>query len=172
MALIPNFTVSQTAGLPSVININDNSTGSDVAVSSRQIFIQTNIGSYLVPTGTTTNYIVWALANTSIVLDILNKDYAINITVNWLDVNGAILYTKTSLNLFTLYLKSFFYSLTQYQASNLSITQNTSYYESKSKLWGFIKGAEVAISLGNDISGAQLQLDAGSQMINNEKLFF
>ena len=172
MPLTPSFTVSQTSGLPSIINLTDNSTGSDAAISSRVVFIQRNDGTYLVPTGTLTNYIVWSYANPTIAIDVLKKDMAVQITVQWLSNTAAILYTANSLNLFTLYLKTFFYSLTQYQASNKSITQNNNFYGNKSKLWGYIKGAETAVQLAGDISGAQNELDAATQMINSEKMFF
>ena len=172
MPLTPSFTVSQTSGLPSVINLTDNSTGSDAAIFERRVFIQRNDGTYLVPTGTSTNYIVWAYANPTIAIDVLKKDMAVQVTVQWLNNAGAVLYSINTLNLFTLYLKTFFYSLTQYQATNKSITQNNNFYGNKSKLWGFIKGAETAIQLASDISGAQNELDAATQMINSEKMFF
>ena len=172
MPLTPSFTVSQTSGLPSVITLTDNSTGSDAAISQRFVFIQKNDGTYLVPTGTSTNYIVWSYANPTISIDVLKKDMAVNITVQWLNNTSTVLYTLSTLNLFTLYIKTFFYSLTQYQATNKSITQNNNFYGNKSKLWGFIKGAETAVQLAGDISGAQNELDAATQMINSEKMFF
>lgn len=172
MPLTPNFTVSQTAGLPRIINFTDNSTGSDVAVVGRRIYIQKSNGVYIVPTGVTTSYVVWAIANASTTVDVLNKDYALTIKVDWLDVSGNILYSKTRIVLFTTYLKAFFYSLTQYQASNKSITQNNNFYPNKAKLWSYIKGAETAIELASDISGAQNELDAGTEMITSEKLYF
>jgi len=172
MPLTPSFTVSQTVGLPSVITLTDNSTGSDASVFQRVVFIQKNDGTYLVPTGTSTNYIVWSYANPTIAIDVLKKDMALQVTVQWQSSISTVLYTTNSLNLFTLYLKTFFYSLTQYQASNKSITQNNNFYGNKSKLWGYIKGAETAIQLASDISGAQNELDAATQMITSEKMFF
>ena len=172
MPLTPSFTVSQTSGLPSLINLTDNSTGSDAAITQRYVYIQKNDGTYLVPIGTLTSYILWNYANPTIAIDVLKKDTAVNITVQWLNNAGTVLYTANSLNLFTLYLKTFFYSLTQYQASNKSITQNNNFYGNKSKLWGYIKGAETAVQLAGDISGAQNELDAATQMINSEKMFF
>ena len=172
MPLTPSFTVSQTSGLPSVITLTDKSTGSDAAISQRFVFIQKNDGTYLVPTGTSTNYILWSYANPTISIDVLKKDMAVNITVQWLNNTSTVLYTLSTLNLFTLYIKTFFYSLTQYQATNKSITQNNNFYGNKSKLWGYIKGAETAIQLASDISGAQNELDAATQMINSEKMFF
>ena len=172
MPLTPSFLVSQTSGLPSVINLTDNSTGSDAAIFERRVFIQKNDGTYLVPLGTTSNYTVWNYANPTIAIDVLKKDLAVTITVQWLNNVAAVLYSRNTLNLFTLYLKTFFYSLTQYQATNKSITQNNNFYGNKSKLWAYIKGAETSIELAADISGAQNELDAATQMINNEKLFF
>lgn len=172
MPLTPNFTVSQTAGLPRIINFVDTSVGSNIAIVARRIYIQKNNGLFLVPTGTTTNFILWALVNTSTTVDVLNKDYALTVQVDWVDVSGNVVNTLTKTVLFTLYLKSFFYSLTQYQASNKSITQNNNFYPNKAKLWSYIKGAETAIELASDISGAQNELDAGTEMITTEKLYF
>lgn len=172
MPLTPSFTVSQTAGLPSVITLTDNSTGSDAAITQRYVYIQKNDGTYLVPIGTLTSYILWNYANPTIAIDVLKKDMALQVTVQWQSSTSTVLYTTNSLNLFTLYLKTFFYSLTQYQATNKSITQNNNFYGNKSKLWGYIKGAETAVQLAGDISGAQNELDAATQMITSEKMFF
>ena len=173
MPLYPSFLVSQTSGSPSIINLTDNSTGSDAGIFERRVTIQKSDGSYLVPTGTATSYIIWAYANPAISIDVLKKDMAVTITVQWVtSITATVLYSKPTLSLFTLYLKSYFYALTQYQASNKSITQNNNFYPNKAKLWVYIKGAETAIELASDISGAQNELDAGTQMITNEKLFF
>jgi len=117
MPLTPNFTTSQQAGLPSNVIITDASTGSDVAIVSRRVFLVNYAGEYLVADGTTTNYTVWPLAQSSISIDCLSADTAVQITVNWVDAGGVTLYTKTSLAGFTLFNMTFYYSLTQGQAA-------------------------------------------------------
>mgnify|MGYP000396776706 CR=1 FL=1 len=48
MALSVNFTAQQTPGLPGTILFTDTSTGTDVAVTQRRVYIQTAAGNYLV----------------------------------------------------------------------------------------------------------------------------
>src|SRR5687768_17098244 len=114
MPLTVDFTVSQAAGLPSELTLTDTSTGSDAAVTQRRIYIQTDTGSFLVESGTSTEYENWALPlATAITLDLLDKDRAVQITVQWLNVSNAILYSKTAQFGLTLYNEEFDYGLTQ-----------------------------------------------------------
>jgi hypothetical protein len=172
MALTPLFTSSQTVGLPNIITITDTSTGSDVLVTQRRVYLIKQDGTYLVPVGTTTSYIVWDYADVSIDIDALDKDYCLNVKVDWLNVSNAVLYTKTSLTLFSLYNKTFYYSLTQFQAANFAVTQDTNYYNNKAKLWTFIISAENAVSIGGDIGNSQLAIDSATHLTDNENLFF
>ena len=82
MALTPLFTSSQTVGLPNIITITDTSTGSDVLVTQRRVYLIKQDGTYLVPVGTTTDYIVWDYADVSIDIDALDKDYCLNVKVD------------------------------------------------------------------------------------------
>ena len=172
MALTPLFTTSQTVGLPSIITVTDTSTGSDVLVTQRRVYLIKNDGTYLVPTGTTTNYIAWAYADASIDIDALDKDYCLNVRVDWLNVSGTVLYTKTVLTLFSLYNKTFYYSLTQFQAANFAVTQDKNYYDNKAKLWTYIISAENAVSIGGDIGNSQLAINSATYLTDNENLFF
>ena len=79
MPLTPNFGASQNSGTPSTISFTDTSTGSDVAITKRRIYLLQANGTYLVPSGVTTNYVDWALANSSISLDVLSKDSALTV---------------------------------------------------------------------------------------------
>jgi hypothetical protein len=171
MPLIPNFTAAQATGVKSVIILTDTSTGSDVAVVSRRIFLITDDGSYLVPTGTSTNYIDWALADTTISLNALEEDMSLNIQVDWLDVNGAVLYTKTILYFFAPYTKAFLYYLSQLQYST-SIGLDANYISNKEMLWALVKDAENAITIGGDITTSQNCLDRAKYMMDNQSKYF
>jgi len=81
MPLVPNFSTSQSAGSPSVITITDTSTGSDVAVTQRRVYLLDWQGNYVVPSGTTTNYIQWPIAQATINIDCLTQDMALEVTV-------------------------------------------------------------------------------------------
>ena len=172
MPLTPLFTTNQIDGSPSVIVLQDISTGSDVSIAERRIYLKKSNGSYLVPSGVTTSYIPWALGTNPISVDVLNKDYALSILITWNAANGDILYSKEVLTLFTLYNKSYFYYLTQVQADNISITQDSIFFINKTKLWTFITSAENAVVLASDQAGAQNSLDAATFMIKNEAKFY
>lgn len=175
MPLVPNFTTSQQAGLPSNVIITDASTGSDVAIVSRRVFLVNYAGEYLVADGTTTNYTVWPLAQSSISIDCLSADTAIQITVNWVNSAGVTLYTKTSLAGFTLYNETFYYSLTQGQAAISQpsyILQDTTYFSNKSKLRVLIDSGNQAVTLGYDITTAQICYDLATDMVSNQNYLF
>lgn len=175
MPLVPNFTTSQQAGLPSNVIITDASTGSDVAIVSRRVFLVNYAGEYLVADGTTTNYTVWPLAQSSISIDCLDQDTAVQITVNWVDAGGVTLYTKTSLAGFTLYNETFYYSLTQGQAAISQpsyILQDTTYFSNKSKLRVLIDSGNQAVTLGYDITTAQICYDLATDMVSNQNYLF
>jgi hypothetical protein len=146
-----------------------------VAIVSRRVFLVNYAGEYLVADGTTTNYTVWPLAQSSISIDCLSADTAVQITVNWVDAGGVTLYTKTSLAGFTLYNETFYYSLTQGQAAISQpsyILQDTTYFSNKSKLRCLIDSGNQSITLGYDITSAQICYDLATAMVSNQNLFF
>ena len=175
MPLVPNFSTSQPPGTPSNVIVTDTSTGSDVAITGRRVYLVNYAGEYVVPSGTTTNYVVWPLAQNSISINCLTQDSALSVTVNWVNVSGVTLYTKTVLAGFTLYNETFYYSLTQGQAavSNPSfILQDTNYFNNKSKLRCLIDSGNQAVTLGYDITSAQECYDLASAMVTNQNLYF
>ncbi len=175
MPLTPNFSTSQQAGLPSDVIITDTSTGSDVAIVERRVYLVNYAGEYVVADGTTTDYTVWPLAQSSISIDCLSADTALTVTVDWVDVSGVTLYTKTVLAGFTLYNETFYYSLTQGQAavSNPSyILQDTTYFQNKSKLRCLIDSGDQAVTLGYDITSAQTCYDLATFMVTNQNNYF
>jgi len=101
MALSAAFTATQLLGLPETIVVTDTSTGSDGAITSRRVYITDAYNNYIVPEGTTTDYVDWALANSSINIECLTKDMAVDITVQWLDGSNNVLYDSNALYGFT-----------------------------------------------------------------------
>lgn len=175
MPLTPSFSVSQPIGNPSVVQVTDTSTGSDVAITSRRVYLEDYEGNYVVPSGVTTSYVPWPLTSPTLSIDCLTQDSALQVTVQWLNVTNTTLYTSSSLEGFTLYNESFYYSLTQAQAmvSNPSyIAQDTNYYNNKMKLRLFIDSGNQAISLGNDITSAQICYDSASYIVANQQNYF
>ncbi len=97
MPLTPNFTATQLLGSPNLLEFNDTSTGSDPAVVNRWIYIQQANGTYIVEgSNTTTDYTEVPYIIDPVTLDVLTKDVAVQITVEWLDSSDAVLYTKAN----------------------------------------------------------------------------
>jgi hypothetical protein len=175
MPLVPNFSTSQSAGSPSVITITDTSTGSDVAVTQRRVYLLDWQGNYVVPSGTTTNYIQWPIAQATINIDCLTQDMALEVTVEWLNVSNVALYDKTELVGFTLYNETFYYALTQAQAAAstpTTILQDTSFLQNKSNLRLFIDSGNQAVTLGYDIVSAQQCYNLATNLNTNQDLYY
>ena len=116
MSYAQNFSISQSGLSPNTITAQDTSTGSDAAIAIRRIYFQTPYGNYLVTSGTTTDYEVWALANVTQSFAVLSQDQALSIRTDWLDVGGNVLYTLTQVYCLPQYNKNFFYFLFIYFA--------------------------------------------------------
>ena len=84
MPFIPSYTVEQLQLNPNILRFTDTSTGSDLDIAGRRIYLQQSNGEYLVNEGTTTDYIEWALGSSTIDINVLDKDYALKIVVQWL----------------------------------------------------------------------------------------
>lgn len=161
---VPDFTAVQVAGLPSQILFTDTSTGTDGAIVSRTIEMETDDGSFLVPQGTTTDYIVWALANTTKTVDALDKDYALILTVKWLDINGDTRYEKSILRGETLFNETFDYYLTQMMTANKSLIDDNNFFPNKSLLRTYIDSGDQAILLASDQTNAQICYDEATKL--------
>lgn len=172
MPLSPNFSTSQTVGAPQSINFIDTSTGSDGAITARRIYMQTSSGSFLVEQGTSTDYEVWPLADVSITLDVLSKDYALLITVEWVDNTGDVLYSKQSLTSFTLFNETFDYQLTQVLSGNPVRINDNNFFSQKSQLRECIDSGNQAILLASDIEGAQQCYDRGTGIRLKSQYYF
>lgn len=173
MAITPNFSSSQLAGDLSVAVLTDTSTGSGT-ITGRLVYIRKYNGDYLVPTGTSTTYVYWpysAGAGDTINIDILDKDYCLEITVYFYS-GSSIDSTKTILCLFTGYGDIFLRQLTQALSANrLTITQNNFWYN-KIKLRTLLSDASQAVTLLNDQTIAQFCLDESKKLTDKVQLFF
>ena len=175
MALSVNFTAQQTPGLPGTILFTDTSTGTDVAVTQRRVYIQTAAGNYLVLEGTTTEYEAWGdfPATTELTLtNILDKDYAVRVVCQWLNVGGTVLYDKTLYYGFTCYNEDFDYELTQAVAGNPLLMSDNNYWGNKNLLRTYIDSGNTAIERSSDTAAAQQCYDLATAMrLNSQYLF-
>jgi hypothetical protein len=172
MPLVPNFTASQYSGTPSVITLTDTSTGSDVTIASRRVYLLQANGTFLVPAGTTTDYIVWDLVDTSIDLDVLSQDSALSITVQWMSGIQTVVSSKTISFAFTAYNETFYYGLTESQVANSNLSASTNWYQSKLVLRVEIDSADQAITFASDIYSAQAALNRATYISTNQAYFF
>jgi hypothetical protein len=172
MALTPNFTASQFSGTPQNITLTDTSTGSDVTITSRRIYLLQANGTFLVPAGTQTDYIVWNIADSSIVLDVLSQDTALSITVQWLNVSNAVVTSLTQSFAFIAYNETFFYGLNQNLVGNANLSASTNWFQNMSNLQLQIDSAQQSITFASDIFNAQAALNRATYISSNSSFFF
>ena len=172
MPFVPNFTASQYSGTPSVITLTDTSTGSDVTIASRRVYLLQANGTFLVPAGTTTDYIVWDLVDTSIDLDVLSQDSALSITVQWMSGIQTVVSSKTISFAFTAYNETFYYGLTESQVANSNLSASVNWYQTKLVLRVELDSADQAITFASDIYSAQAALNRATYISTNQAYFF
>lgn len=172
MAFIQNFTIAQTLGNPGIINLTDTSTGVDATIISRKVYLITNASTYLVPTGTSTSFITWAIGSTSIAIDALKKDMSLNIKVDWNDVSGTTLYTKTILSNFQMYNSNFNYQLVNDEANGLASLNSANWLTSRMKLYVSLRDANVAVTDMSSITNGQSANDRGTFLRLNLNNFY
>jgi hypothetical protein len=172
MPLVPNFTASQYSGTPSVITLTDTSTGSDVTIASRRVYLLQANGTFLVPAGNTTDYILWDLVDTSISIDVLSQDTALSITVQWMSGIDTVVTSKTISFAFTAYNETFYYGLTESQVANSNLSASTNWYQTKLVLRVELDSADQAITFASDIYSAQAALNRATYISTNQAYFF
>lgn len=172
MAFVQNFSIGQNPLNPGIVIATDTSTGVDAAIVGRRIFVQNAYGTYLVPSGTTTQYTAWDILDVSISLDILTQNTSASVTVQWIDVNGAVLYTLTNSAAFADFGKQFLYYLVQLQGDTPTIPADTNYNQNVANLWTAILGGINAITVNNDIRAAQAAFDRATALQLDQSLYF
>ena len=172
MSFTSNFSVAQTALNPSLVIANDISMGVDVDIAQRRIYFKNSQGEFVVPAGTTTDYVEWVLVNNPINIDLLTKDQALEVRVDWLDAGGTVLYTLTQKYCFSQYGKQFLYYLIQLQSLTFNVIQDTNYWGNVALLWTNIIGAINAVEIADDIYASQVCLDRASYLASNQEKFF
>lgn len=172
MPITPNFTGTQQIGLPSCVYLTDTSTGSDVTVTERRVTITDVYNNNLVPSGTTTSYTVWPLADSTISIDCLTQDTAAFVKVDWVTSGGSVVETLTILCDFRLYSLQASFEISQNMLSYPSVIQDTNYWNNKMKLRVLIDDSVEAVSIGGNQRVAQSALDAATFMTTHQTDFF
>lgn len=152
-------------------NYTDEPTGT---FTGRRITLAKTDGSTLVTTGTTTTYIDFPYADgNQIELDVLDKDYSLDITVDWISSNpqSGSVYSLSVVYTFVGYSREFQYGLIQDMTSTPSIVRDTKFTNNCYQFALYINNAEEA-SWYQDQQAAQQALDAAKYMMDNQNLFF
>lgn len=172
MAITPSIVVSQLAATPNIVTITDDSAGSDGAITQRRVYVQTAAGTYLVPSGTSTDYTQWSYAQDSIDLNILTQDECVNILVQWLNVSNVVLYTYENQYPLAEYNKQFLVALVSAQGLTPGIVQDTNYSGNIAVFWTNIIAGINQVEFGADIAGGQNCFNRATYMRLNANLYF
>lgn len=171
MAFDPNFSTSQSAADLTTFTLTDTSTGSDPTITDRLVYLRKSDGTYLVPNGTTTDYIEWSIADMTIDIDVLDKDYCLEISVFW-RVGSVNTYPKTILTLFTGYGDVFLRQLTQALSANRELINRANYWQNKIKLRTLYDDAAQGVSFLDDQTIATFCLDEADKLTDAIQTFF
>jgi len=171
MALTVNFTSSENLSANQYVSFTDTSTGSDGSIVTRRIYILQADGTYLVPSGTLTDYILWDYADTSITLDLLTKSTSASVKVEWWD-SVAKVYELTQAMEWDLYDYVFLFGLLQTQTSQPLIISDANYYNNIMAMIVNLFQSENAITKMDDIFSSQGALDRNQWLINNQSNYF
>lgn len=162
------FTIGASAN-PSSVVINDVSTGSDVLIVDRQIQLLTVANTPL----SGTSVIDFPLsAGSSITINPLTQDVALNVIVSWLYGGNIIQYQSSQIAAFTQYGEQYFYTLIQTMATNPTIINDAVFFENFEKLRVLIDSAGKAITTAGDIGGSQGCILQYQNLISNPVIFF
>lgn len=174
MPFSQNFTVSQTPSNPAYVIFTDTSDGDpgDYDIDIRRIIVTDCNGNYIVPTGTTTTYIEWPLNDNPISLNLLTQDTAVNVEVQWLNVDDEVLYSLDNNYCLSEFNKQFLYYLIQLQSLTYNVIQDNNYWGNVGIFWSNIIGAINSVEIGDDIFASQTCLSRATFMAQNQANFF
>jgi hypothetical protein len=174
MSFSASATAQSVSGSNSNILFTDTSTGSDVLIVSRRIYAITDVDSFLVESGSSLEYSVWALPlATTITLNLLTKDYGLKFVFEWLNVSGVAIYDYTiDAQGFTQYNENASFQLTQALSGNPLLINDNNFAQNKWALRDFIDSGNQAILQASDLYNAQRCYDAGTAIrLSSQYLF-
>lgn len=118
------------------------------------------------------NYMYWPYADSSITYNLLTKDMALTVKVDWLGATNDILYTKTLLYVFPRFNIEFDYSLSYSEANGLASINSTNWLTNRMKLRVAINDAINAISEASSITDSQAACERGTELRLNQNSFY
>lgn len=172
MPYLPSYSATQQFSSPSVVTLTDQSTGSDIAITERRVFVQDYAGTYLKEVAQSANYKVWSIAAATVTLDVLQKDTAVRITVQYVDTNGNVLYTAIKYKCCDINSQTGKYAVLQKWVSDPSIINDPNYRSGIVALETYLVGAQGAITAGSNLVLSQQCLDGAKTMLDKQTLYF
>lgn len=171
MPFTGQFVATQLSSLSTLFITDTSSGGTDPNITSRRVFLYKVDGSTLVPAGTTTAYINFPIvsgAGDTISLNVLSKDYSLNIYMVWTSTSPITGATYEKTNLFTAVGNTNYaaYGLIQNVSANPDLLNVVNYFESLSKLFVNIDSANQA-QVYSDQFSAQSALERAYQLVTN-----
>lgn len=163
-----DFSITQNS--ESQFTLQDTSVGADPTITSRTVNFRTFDNQLFAASPYT-----WNIDDPSISFEILNKDYALNITVDWNapTPDPSNVYTKTELVEFDYYDLIFLGQLiAERMARYPSIVNDTNFMNNWFELYAYIACARISTGLMNDIVKTQISLDLATYRRLNQNLYF
>ena len=174
MAIVAAFSATESLANPDEITFNDDSTGSDLTITSRRIYFQLANGNWVDEDGnesTTETYITWPYADASITLSLITQSTAADITVKWM-AGSTVVYTVQDEYCFNLYDYLEGLQLLQGNTSAPDQVQDTNYYSNLQQFIVNIWNEENDITYGGDIFSSQGAMNRNNLMIQNDDFYF
>ena len=165
-----SFSVSQPVGESNIITITDTSIGSDGFLTGRRIYFRKSDGTYLT-LDDGNDFVTWSILDNSINVDVLDKDYALWIVVDWM-TDDEVIYDANGFYGLTSYNEEFDYQLTDILALNPLLVNDNYFIKHKTDLRTFIDSGDNAISRNQDISSAQICYDKATELRLNSQYHF
>ena len=163
--------VSQSASTPSSLTVTDNSTGLSGTITQRRVYVSNAYGEFLTGNGVV-NYTEWALAEASIVLDILTEDIGALIKVEWLNVSNVVVDEVENTYPLAEYNQQFLYYLLGLQGLTPGVYQDSNYSGNIAIFWTNIIAGINAVEYGNDIAACQNCFNRATQMRLEQNFYF
>lgn len=174
MALDAAFTATESLADPNLITFEDTSTGTDLTITVRRIYVQLANGNWVDEDGnesTTETYIEWDYADDTIQLSLITKSTAADIEVKWM-AGSTEVYSESEEYGFNLYDYLAGLQLLQGNTSAPEQVQDTNYYSNMQQFIVNLWNEEAAIEIGNDIYSSQGAMNRNQLMIQNDDFYF
>lgn len=119
------------------------------------------------------NYLYWPYSESSITYsNLLDKDYAISVQVDWLSATSTVLYTKTILYVFQRHNIEFDFSLTYSESVGISSLNSANWLTGRMSLRLAINDADNAITESGSITDSQKACDRGTYIRLNPNILY